>query len=159
VICAGVRGEPWRDGLCPLVSVLRSPGRTVPKRGGELQGHLLHLLAQGGQGLAGETVRGAEAQVSNTLARCRPKLVALVHAKTSTGAWQPLEEMAAVVHQAGALLLVDAVTSLAGALLRKPVSSPQAAGAARTGVGPHEFHWQSACPAPLVSALSTRRSS
>jgi len=54
-------------------------------------------------------------QVSNTLARChRPKLVALVHAETSTGAWQPLEEMAAVVHQAGALLLVDAVTSLGG---------------------------------------------
>ena len=54
-------------------------------------------------------------QVSNTLVRCRrPKLVALVHAETSTGAWQPLEEMAAVVHQAGALLLVDAVTSLGG---------------------------------------------
>lgn len=54
-------------------------------------------------------------QVAAALARCRrPKLVALVHAETSTGAWQPLEEMAAVAHQAGALLLVDAVTSLGG---------------------------------------------
>ena len=49
------------------------------------------------------------------LARCaRPKLVALVHAETSTGAWQPLDGMAPIAHDAGALLLVDAVTSLAG---------------------------------------------
>lgn len=53
------------------------------------------------------------------LARCtRPKLVALVHAETSTGAWQPLDGMAQVVHDAGALLLVDAVTSLAGCPLK-----------------------------------------
>lgn len=53
------------------------------------------------------------------LARCtRPKLVALVHAETSTGAWQPLEDMAPLVHDAGALLLVDAVTSLAGCPLK-----------------------------------------
>lgn len=53
------------------------------------------------------------------LARCtRPKLVALVHAETSTGAWQPLDDMARIVHDAGALLLVDAVTSLAGCPLK-----------------------------------------
>lgn len=53
------------------------------------------------------------------LARCtRPKLVALVHAETSTGAWQPLDGMAQIVHDAGALLLVDAVTSLAGCPLK-----------------------------------------
>ena len=53
------------------------------------------------------------------LARCtRPKLVALVHAETSTGAWQPLDGMAQTVHDAGALLLVDAVTSLAGCPLK-----------------------------------------
>ena len=53
------------------------------------------------------------------LARCtRPKLVALVHAETSTGAWQPLDGMAPIVHDAGALLLVDAVTSLAGCPLK-----------------------------------------
>jgi alanine-glyoxylate transaminase / serine-glyoxylate transaminase / serine-pyruvate transaminase len=44
----------------------------------------------------------------------RPKLVALVHAETSTGAWSPLEEIARVVHRCGALLVVDAVTSLGG---------------------------------------------
>lgn len=43
-----------------------------------------------------------------------PKVVGLVHAETSTGALQPLEEIARIVHDAGALLLVDCVTSLGG---------------------------------------------
>ncbi len=46
------------------------------------------------------------------------KLVGLVHAETSTGAHQPLVEISQVVHQANALLLVDAVTSLGGIELR-----------------------------------------
>ncbi|HEX2229640.1 MAG TPA: alanine--glyoxylate aminotransferase family protein [Candidatus Binatia bacterium] len=46
------------------------------------------------------------------------KVVALVHAETSTGVLQPLDEIAGVVHQSGALLLVDAVTSLGGAPVR-----------------------------------------
>jgi alanine-glyoxylate transaminase / serine-glyoxylate transaminase / serine-pyruvate transaminase len=41
-------------------------------------------------------------------------LVAVVHAETSTGVRQPLEEIAGMVHQAGMLLVVDAVTSLGG---------------------------------------------
>jgi alanine-glyoxylate transaminase/serine-glyoxylate transaminase/serine-pyruvate transaminase len=47
--------------------------------------------------------------------RRRPaRVVAVVHAETSTGALQPLDGIAQVVHAEGALLLVDAVTSLAG---------------------------------------------
>jgi alanine-glyoxylate transaminase/serine-glyoxylate transaminase/serine-pyruvate transaminase len=42
------------------------------------------------------------------------KAVALVHAETSTGAHQPLEEVGALCRRHGALLIVDAVTSLAG---------------------------------------------
>jgi alanine-glyoxylate transaminase/serine-glyoxylate transaminase/serine-pyruvate transaminase len=42
------------------------------------------------------------------------KVVALVHAETSTGAWQPLEELGPFVHGHGALLVVDTVTSLGG---------------------------------------------
>lgn len=42
------------------------------------------------------------------------KVVAIVMAETSTGAWQPLEEIAQVVHNNGALLLVDTVTALGG---------------------------------------------
>ncbi len=44
----------------------------------------------------------------------KPKVVGIVQAETSTGAWQPLEEISQVVHEAGALLIVDAVTSLGG---------------------------------------------
>jgi len=44
----------------------------------------------------------------------RTKLVAIVHAETSTGVHQPLEDIVRLAHEHGALLLVDAVTSLAG---------------------------------------------
>src|SRR6185437_11621697 len=44
----------------------------------------------------------------------KPDLVAVVHAETSTGVLQPLDGIAAAVHEAEALLLVDAVTSLGG---------------------------------------------
>ena len=42
------------------------------------------------------------------------KLVALVHAETSTGAHQPLEEIGRLVADTDALLLVDSVTGLGG---------------------------------------------
>jgi alanine-glyoxylate transaminase/serine-glyoxylate transaminase/serine-pyruvate transaminase len=42
------------------------------------------------------------------------KLVGIVHAETSTGALQPLDGLAKIVHDRGALLIVDAVTSLGG---------------------------------------------
>ncbi len=43
------------------------------------------------------------------------KLVALVHAETSTGAWQPeIKEIAAIAHRHGALIVLDTVTSLGG---------------------------------------------
>ncbi len=55
------------------------------------------------------------AEVAAALRRCkRPKLVGIIHAETSTGAWQPLEEISKLVHSAGALFLVDTVTSLGG---------------------------------------------
>ncbi len=42
------------------------------------------------------------------------KLVAMVHAETSTGVLQPLEEIGKLAHEHGALYLVDTVASLAG---------------------------------------------
>lgn len=42
------------------------------------------------------------------------KLVALVHAETSTGVRQPLEEISQIVHQYDALFVTDMVTSLGG---------------------------------------------
>jgi alanine-glyoxylate transaminase / serine-glyoxylate transaminase / serine-pyruvate transaminase len=44
----------------------------------------------------------------------RPTILALVHAETSTGARQPLEEVGELCREFGTLLLVDTVTSLGG---------------------------------------------
>jgi alanine-glyoxylate transaminase / serine-glyoxylate transaminase / serine-pyruvate transaminase len=61
----------------------------------------------------GKVVRAE--QVEAALRNCtKPKMVALVHAETSTGAWQPLEDAAKLAHEAGALFLADCVTSLGG---------------------------------------------
>ena len=48
------------------------------------------------------------------LAQKPAKLVALVHAETSTGALQPMAGIAEVVHRHGGLLVMDCVTSLGG---------------------------------------------
>ncbi|MEZ6061803.1 MAG: alanine--glyoxylate aminotransferase family protein [Planctomycetaceae bacterium] len=53
-------------------------------------------------------------EIADAVAKHKPKVVGIVHAETSTGALQPLEEIAKAVHDAGALLLVDCVTSLGG---------------------------------------------
>jgi alanine-glyoxylate transaminase/serine-glyoxylate transaminase/serine-pyruvate transaminase len=46
--------------------------------------------------------------------RVRPKLVGVVHAETSTGVRQPVEEIARICHENGALIAIDTVTSLGG---------------------------------------------
>jgi alanine-glyoxylate transaminase/serine-glyoxylate transaminase/serine-pyruvate transaminase len=58
------------------------------------------------------------AAVKRALERSSPKLVAIVHAETSTGVLQPLEEISRMVRDAGALFLVDTVTSLGGVDVR-----------------------------------------
>ncbi len=72
---------------------------------------------------AGAVVRPVEApwgqvlepdRIAQELERAPAKLVAMVHAETSTGAAQPLEEIGRIVRSADALLMVDAVTSLGG---------------------------------------------
>ena len=54
------------------------------------------------------------AKIKTALEGRSPKLVAIVHAETSTGVQQPLEEIGKLAHGAGALFLVDTVTSLGG---------------------------------------------
>jgi alanine-glyoxylate transaminase/serine-glyoxylate transaminase/serine-pyruvate transaminase len=55
------------------------------------------------------------AQIAEALERSPSvKLVALVHAETSTGAEQPLDGVGRLCHERGALLVIDAVTSLGG---------------------------------------------
>jgi alanine-glyoxylate transaminase / serine-glyoxylate transaminase / serine-pyruvate transaminase len=51
-------------------------------------------------------------RIRATLKQVRPKVLGIVHAETSTGAWQPLEGLGKLCHEFDTLLLVDAVTSL-----------------------------------------------
>jgi alanine-glyoxylate transaminase / serine-glyoxylate transaminase / serine-pyruvate transaminase len=53
-------------------------------------------------------------QIADVLRRVKPKIVAIVHAETSTGALTPVEEISRLAHDAGALFVLDTVTSLAG---------------------------------------------
>ncbi len=64
----------------------------------------------------GETIDPEK--VKEALQSCKPKVVAIVHAETSTGVMQPLEEISKMTHDAGALFVVDAVTSYCGAELK-----------------------------------------
>jgi alanine-glyoxylate transaminase/serine-glyoxylate transaminase/serine-pyruvate transaminase len=54
------------------------------------------------------------AEMVDAIERARPSVVAFVHAETSTGVLQPVEEIAAAAHEAGALVVLDCVTSLGG---------------------------------------------
>jgi alanine-glyoxylate transaminase / serine-glyoxylate transaminase / serine-pyruvate transaminase len=57
-------------------------------------------------------------QIAAALKNRRPKFVAVVHAETSTGALTPVEEISRLTHDAGALFVLDTVTSLAGCPVR-----------------------------------------
>jgi alanine-glyoxylate transaminase/serine-glyoxylate transaminase/serine-pyruvate transaminase len=54
------------------------------------------------------------ADIRKALQRKRAKLVGVVHVETSTGVIQPLEEISRIVHENGALFVVDTVASLGG---------------------------------------------
>ncbi len=53
-------------------------------------------------------------EIERAIQTAKPKFVGIVLAETSTGAWQPLAEIAQVVRESGAMLIVDAVTGLGG---------------------------------------------
>lgn len=53
-------------------------------------------------------------EVEDAIKKVGPKLVGIVHAETSTGAHQPVQEIARIAHDHGAMIAIDTVTSLAG---------------------------------------------
>src|SRR5437016_10317316 len=58
-------------------------------------------------------------QIADALKKVsRPKFVAIVHAETSTGALTPVEGISKLTHKAGALMVLDTVTSLGGCPVR-----------------------------------------
>ena len=85
-------------------------------------GHFGQRLAELAQA-AGAVVRPVEApwgqildpeQIAREFENGPAKLVAVVHAETSTGAAQPLADIGRIVRENDSLLMVDAVTSLGG---------------------------------------------
>jgi alanine-glyoxylate transaminase/serine-glyoxylate transaminase/serine-pyruvate transaminase len=52
--------------------------------------------------------------IRDVLRQEKPKVLGIVHAETSTGAWQPMEGLGDLCHEFGTLLLLDTVTSLGG---------------------------------------------
>lgn len=72
-----------------------------------LGGELIKVEAEWGRAIDPDVVRKAIEGRS-------PKLLSVVHAETSTGVCQPLEGLAGIARDSGALFLVDMVTSLGG---------------------------------------------
>jgi alanine-glyoxylate transaminase/serine-glyoxylate transaminase/serine-pyruvate transaminase len=63
--------------------------------------------------LAGEWGRAIDpAQVRTAMEHAEFRVVTVVHAETSTGVLQPVADVAAIAHEHGAKVIVDAVTSL-----------------------------------------------
>ena len=114
-------------------------------------GQRLHEMAE----RAGATVRVIEEpfggvidpqRVADEMAKRPAKLVALVHAETSTGAAQPIPEVAALARDRGALVAIDCVTSLGGMPVEIDAWGIDAAGScsqkcigAPPGLGPVTF--------------------
>ena len=100
--------EPGEEALICIHGVFGGRMAEIAERCGA---KVIKVEAPWGEPIDPEKVREA-------LERCNPKLVAIVHAETSTGVLQPLEEISKMTHEAGALLMVDAVTSYCGVPLK-----------------------------------------
>jgi len=115
-------------------------------------GVLITVEGEWGRSIDPEAVRKAVTGRS-------PKLLALVHAETSTGVCQSLEDIAGIAREAGALFLVDMVTSLGGmevAVDRTGIdavySGTQKCISCPPGLAPISFS------AAAIDALETRKS-
>lgn len=94
-----------------LVCVCGFFGERIAEMARRYRADLEVLNRPWGQVFAAEELQAA-------LAARPAKLVAIVHGETSTGAMQPLDDIARVVQEHGALLVVDAVATLGGVPLK-----------------------------------------
>jgi alanine-glyoxylate transaminase/serine-glyoxylate transaminase/serine-pyruvate transaminase len=97
--------EPGDEVLCCVFGYFSNRMRQMAERIG---GKVKVLEREWGTVFTPEEIRQALSEMN------APKVVSIVHAETSTGVLQPLEEIVQIAHQAGALVVVDAVTSLGG---------------------------------------------
>ncbi len=96
-----------QDGTRVLAVVTGYFGDRLASVCGRYGGRVTRLDVEWGRACDPQRVREA-------LAREKADIVCVVHAETSTGVRNPVREIAAVAHEAGALVVVDAVTSLGG---------------------------------------------
>ena len=100
--------EPGDDAVICINGVF---GGRMADIAGRCGANVVRVEAEWGQPIDPDAVREAMSGVS-------PKLVAAVHAETSTGVRSPIDEISHVAHDGGALMVVDAVTSFCGIDLR-----------------------------------------
>jgi alanine-glyoxylate transaminase/serine-glyoxylate transaminase/serine-pyruvate transaminase len=101
-----------------LVNALEPGDRVVIAQHGVFGGRMAEIAARLGCDVVKVEAPFGEAldpeRVRAAIAGKRTKLVAVVHAETSTGVRQSVPEIAAAAHEVDALMLVDCVTSLGG---------------------------------------------
>lgn len=101
-------GNLIEDGDDVVIGVAGVFGNRMCEVATRLGARVHRVEAEWGDILDPELFAAALAKVPN------PKLVAFVHAETSTGICQPVPELARLATEAGALVVLDTVTSLAG---------------------------------------------
>ena len=105
------------SGMEACVANLAAPGRrAVSIVNGYFGDRIAQMLQRYGadvQRVEGEWGRAIDpAQVRAALVRQRPDIVTIVHAETSTGVRNPVPDVATLAREHGAVVIVDAVTSL-----------------------------------------------
>ena len=83
-------------------------GAKMAEVGARCGAQVMTVNGEWGKPIAADALRSAAREVGQV------KVIAVVLAETSTGVQQPLDEIAALAHEIGALLVVDAVTALGG---------------------------------------------
>lgn len=95
------------DGDDVVIGVNGVFGERMADAAGRLGAKVHRVEAEWGRVIEPERIEAA------LKAAGKPKVLGIVHAETSTGALQPVDGLGAMAHRYGALMLLDAVTSLA----------------------------------------------
>lgn len=104
---------------CVVTNVMEPGDEAIVCVNGLFGGRMVDVMERAGVTVHRVEVPWGETFPMETLAEAvakhpKAKVLGIVHAETSTGAHQPLEGLGDLLHDAGMLLLVDAVTSLGG---------------------------------------------
>jgi len=101
-----------------LVNLVEPGDRVLVGTAGVFGGRLAEVARRAGGDVSEVEAEWGTAlepdRMAEGIARHRPALVAFVHAETSTGVLQPVEAIARAARDAGALVVLDCVTSLGG---------------------------------------------